>query len=295
MKLSHASIAVTGATGFLGKYLIEALLAHGASPVAVVRNPEKARTLRNRGVEVRAADLGDRRALQAAFEGTDAVVANAGVISFTRPRAARQANVEGTRNVFEAMAAAGIRRAVAISSTAVYPPSLRVRDESCPLRRSGPLAWNVYGASKAEAERLAWELASQYEINLTTFRPSGITAPDDPLLMRSLHRLMGKRVAPLPVFARIGVVHAADVAGAVCQALAEPQTAGGKAYNLQGQTVSFWEMTDSYLRAGGHGPRLRIPVPLPFSLRYDDGRARRELAFSPRSVDTICSEALANR
>ena len=45
MQLDNATIAVTGATGFLGGYLVEALLARSARVIAVVRNVEKARGL----------------------------------------------------------------------------------------------------------------------------------------------------------------------------------------------------------------------------------------------------------
>src|ERR1700742_3356344 len=53
VKLDNARIALTGATGFLGGYLVETLLSRGAHVIAVVRNPAKAAALARRGVEVR--------------------------------------------------------------------------------------------------------------------------------------------------------------------------------------------------------------------------------------------------
>lgn len=295
MELSHQTIAVTGATGFLGQYLMHALLARNARVVAVVRNPEKAARWAQHGASVRQADLGDPQALEAAFRGADAVVSNAALISFTRPRATQRTNVQGTRHVFEAMAKAQVRRAIVISSSAVYPPSVRRRDERTPLRpsRRGMLL-NSYGASKAAAERVAWQLAQRHGIRLTTFRPCGITGPDDPLLMRALHMVMKHPVVPFPIGARVGVVHAADVAEAVCRALERPEVSSGKAYNLQGETLSLWDLGSAYHRAGGPAPRLRIPIPVPMLLRYDDARARRDLDFSPRSFEAICREAMAS-
>jgi hypothetical protein len=84
--LKHSKVAITGATGFLGGYLVDTLLARGAHVVAVVRNPDKAASLSRRGVEVRRADLADRQALELGFKDVDAVISNAAVVSFTNMR-----------------------------------------------------------------------------------------------------------------------------------------------------------------------------------------------------------------
>jgi nucleoside-diphosphate-sugar epimerase len=296
VKLSQASVAVTGATGFLGGYLVDRLRARGAHVVAVVRDLEKARGLAARGAEVRRAELADRRALARAFRDVQAVISNAAVIAFMRPRETLRTNVEGTRNVFEAMAEAGVERAIAISSTAAYRQSLNCLNEGAQLRRGKPTArFAAYAESKAAAERLAWELCGRRGIALTTFRPCGITGPGDPLLMRAVERFMRIKLVPFPAFTEIGVVHAADVAEAVCVALERPEVAAGKAYNLQGNTVSLWAIADAWRRAGGRSPWLRLPIPVPYRLRFDDALARRELGFQPRGLAEICQEAVAAR
>lgn len=296
MKLSQSSVAVTGATGFLGGYLVDQLRARGAHVVAVVRNPDKARDLAARGAEVRRAELADRSALGRAFRDVHAVISNAAVIAFMRPRETTRTNVEGTRNVFEAMAEAGVERAIAISSTSAYRHGLGWLNEAAQLRRGRLTShFSAYSESKAAAERLAWELCERRRIALTTFRPCGITGPHDPLLMRSLERFMRLKLVPFPAFTQIGVVHAADVAEAVCVALERPQVAVGKAYNLQGNTVSLWRMADAWKGAGGSAPWLRLPIPVPYWLRFDDALARRELDFRPRGLAEICREAVAAR
>ncbi|MEV0688098.1 SDR family oxidoreductase [Nocardia sp. NPDC050378] len=71
------SIAVTGATGQLGSLVIADLLDRGISPAqvaAVVRDPDKATSLRERGVEVRVADYTDPVSLRTAFEGVDTLM-----------------------------------------------------------------------------------------------------------------------------------------------------------------------------------------------------------------------------
>ena len=291
---------MTGATGFLGEYLVAALRARGARAIAVVRNREKAERVLPKDVELRVADLADTPALTRAFHGVDAVIANAAVISFRNPALTMRTNVEGTRNVFSALAHAGVHRAVLISSSAAYPFSLAESDENTPLRPLRKLSFlggfaNAYGVSKAEAERIAWRAAENHQIALTTFRPCGITGPRDPLLLATIERFMRPLVTPFPAFTEIGVVHAGDVAGAVMLALTQPAIASGRAYNLQGHTVTLWQIADAWARAGGHAARLRVPIPVPFAMRYDDTRVRRELGWLPRSLDAILEEAVRVR
>lgn len=291
VNLSNATVAITGATGFLGGYLVDALLARGARVIAVVRNPDKARELAQRGAELRLATLEDPAALRRAFQGADAVISNAAMIAFTRPRETMRTNVEGTRNVFEALIGAGVPRAINISSASAYVPSpLRV-DERGRLRKGRTTALvSAYGESKAAADRLAEQLCRAHGVGLTTFRPCGITGPADPLLKRAIEQIMRIPLTPYPVLTRIGVVHGADVATAVCTALSRPDVARGKVYNLQGNTVSLWQLGTVAQRVQGRGPWLRIPVPFPYLLRFDDDLARRELEFRPRGVDDILRE-----
>jgi nucleoside-diphosphate-sugar epimerase len=296
VQLKGSTLAITGATGFLGGYLVDNLLARGAHVVAVVRNPDKARPLAARGVEVRRADLSEPDALAQAFQGSDAVVSNAGLVAFTKPAETERTNVQGTQNVFEAIARAGVRRAICVSSTAAYPRSVFRLDERTPLRmgrRKGML--DAYAESKAAAERIAWELSEKHSIALTSVRPCGITGPDDPLLVRALETLFKLPIAPFPVLTQIGVVHAADVAEAVALALEHPERSVGKAYNLQGTNASLWQLGNAWKRAGGRAPWLRIPVPVPYALRFDDRRAREELGFQPRDVQSIFEEAVRAR
>src|SRR5262249_61821169 len=87
-ELRDTTIAVTGATGFLGRYVVDALLRRGARVIGVVRNPDRVPALAARGVEMRRADLGSREALARGFAGAAAIVSNAPPLSL-RPRHVR--------------------------------------------------------------------------------------------------------------------------------------------------------------------------------------------------------------
>ncbi|MGV9410339.1 SDR family oxidoreductase [Nocardia sp. NPDC003693] len=67
-------VAVTGASGQLGRLVVEALLKEGATPIAVVRDPAKVADLSERGVQVRVAGYDDPAALDSAFAGVDRIL-----------------------------------------------------------------------------------------------------------------------------------------------------------------------------------------------------------------------------
>jgi nucleoside-diphosphate-sugar epimerase len=283
-------IAVTGATGFLGRHLVRELQLAGHAVVAVVRDPRRANDL---GVDVVAADLLDVDALTDAFSSCDAVIANAALApGWSRPddEAFRDTNVLGARNCLEATVRRGIRRVVWVSTVAVYRTSItRALDErAAQLDPDGTgFDWNHlttdarYARSKAAAERLAWRHADQHVLALTALRPGPIYGPGDPKLTARYARMLGWPVALAPTV-RLPHVHAADVALAAVGAVANPNSAG-KAYNVTGPSVSPFHFLRCWRDAQG-GRAVVLPIPVPVRVAFDDSAAQRDLGFRPRTV-----------
>lgn len=291
-------VAVTGATGLLGGYLIRGLLQRGARPTAVVRNPRLAEPLRSLGAEVRTADLADVDALRAAFDGADCVIGNAALVSLKPHPFSRylDVNVEGTIHCFEAMRAAGVARAIQISTVGIYYRGRHgLVDEDHPRYGEGHKAhrFNGYKVSKALAEETAWRYASKYEIALTSLRPSVMYgAFDHNFLVWHKRALRMRPFAIYPYFARLCLVYAGDVAEAAMLTL-EKSTAAGRAYNVTGEDLRLWDFADAWETQDAACQERRLPIPVPYRRNYNSDRIKRDLGWSARSYSEGIRETLA--
>jgi nucleoside-diphosphate-sugar epimerase len=286
MDVQGKRIAVTGASGMLGVYIARALLSAGARVRGVVRNPKKAAFLADEGVEFASADLMDRGALTEAFRGCDAAVSNAALYSVTnlRWKDNYEANKEGTENVYEALGAAGVKRAVQISTFGVYRwfPRPRVFDDSSPVLDGKKRQGGAYRATKQLSEALAFELGQRHGIAVTAVRPAGIYGARDSNLVPHLRRLMRSPVVPAPRL-HFPFVYAGDVADAVVGALRNDASAG-RAYLIAGRD----DTVESFLRAWKDvsGSRAALlPIPLGAGFRVDTSLAEREIGFKNRSYE----------
>ncbi|MBI2731856.1 MAG: SDR family NAD(P)-dependent oxidoreductase [Aquabacterium sp.] len=290
--LRGKTVAVTGASGMIGVYICRSLLRAGARVIGVVRNPDKAAFLKQEGVVFRRADLADADALTRAFEGCDAIVSNAAMYVATKILSAwgahERANVEGTRHVYEAAHRAGVRRVVHISTFGVYrwTPWRPLHELSPQLdgrrRQGGP-----YRATKQVSETMAWDLARQYGLDLTTLRPTGVFGARDHNLLRKIYPLLKVPLLPLPSIS-FPFVYAGDVADAVTGALAQTQSIG-QAYNVGGTHHQFADFVKAVASARGQRSRV-LSLPLPVGLRVDNGKAEREIGFRSRPLRDALAE-----
>jgi nucleoside-diphosphate-sugar epimerase len=162
-------IAITGAAGRIGRYIIKDLRAAGHSIQALDM-------LSNDGLQV---DLTDAGQVYGALAGCEAVVhmgawANAGMVPDTRTYGD---NVTGTYNVFQACADLGIKRVVSASSNQIYGffgavPNYAPVDEEHPLR---PI--NSYALSKMAGEQAAEYFVNNRGIEILSFRIMGARVP----------------------------------------------------------------------------------------------------------------------
>jgi NADH dehydrogenase len=145
-------VALFGGTGFVGSYLVDALLAHGHTPRLLVRPGSEAKVVQPERCEIVPGDIEDRAAIAACLEGADAVIYNIGLIREFPARGVtwEKMHYQGAARVVDAAVAAGVRRFVLMSANGVKPDgtgyqSTKFRAEQY-LAASG-LDWTVFRPS----------------------------------------------------------------------------------------------------------------------------------------------------
>jgi nucleoside-diphosphate-sugar epimerase len=256
--------ALTGATGFLGRALAQALIMRGFGLRMLLR-PEAEPPAPGEVVTGRLADL---QALERLVEGADLVIHAAGLIKARRPQDFHPVNVQGVSDI--ARATAGRARDahfVLISSLSAREPHL-----------------SPYAASKAAAEAAARE--ALVPERLTIVRPPAIYGPGDreTLALFRAARSLPALPLPGPDHARLALIHVAD---AVDQILAvADQTASGATYALSdahSKGYRWREIMHAAAVAVGRRepPLLRVPAALVLGLGAAGSLASR-LGGEPR-------------
>ena len=185
-------VAVTGATGFVGRALVPLLTQAGHDLTLLMRNPERALSVDT--IRIVKGDLQDAAALRDLTFAADVVLHVAGVVSAPSVAAFMAVNLDGTVAVANAAKANGVKRFVYVSSLAAREPSL-----------------NGYCTSKASAEAALEGFATDFE--LCVMRPAAVYGPGDTATLPLLQALMSKRAfIPGTPSARFAMVHVEDVA-----------------------------------------------------------------------------------
>jgi 2-alkyl-3-oxoalkanoate reductase len=251
-------VLVTGGTGFLGRRIVDRLLAQGRRVSVSGRTPSP--ELEARGVRFIRAPLEDADAVAAACRGMESVfhvAARVGV--WGRYPDFFRANVLGTRAVIAGCKAHGVRRLIHTSTPSVVYNGLDLAnaDESLPLTKSCPSPYPLTKAA-AEAEVLA---AHGPTLATVALRPHLIWGPGDPhLVPRILAGVSSGRLRIVGMGTnRVDMVHVENAADAHMdaeRALMRPDSpAGGRAYFItNGEPVVLWEWVNGLLTALGEPP-----------------------------------------
>lgn len=247
-------VLVTGATGFVGSHLAEALRRRGDAVTILARSPRKAAALESLGVRTVPGDLGDTAALARAAQGQDEIYHVAGVVAARSEADFLAANRDGTTNVVAAAQAAGRPRMVLVSSLAAAGPAPRDR----PLQGDeSPAPVTAYGRSKLAAEQVVRGSALPW----TIVRPPTVYGPRDREVLK-VFRLV--RLGVAPVFGdgsqQLSAVHAADLAEALIAAARAGATVGRVYYACHPEVVTSAELVRRIGEAMGRRPTV-IPVP----------------------------------
>jgi len=315
---------VTGGTGFVGGHVARKLHERGDDVVALVRTPSKATQLRELGCEIVQGDLGDDDVIRKGVVGCDAVFHIAAMYEVGIPESQHaemyDANVKGTERVLDAAVEAGVGKIVYVSTVGVFGDTKgRIVDETFEREPTGFMSY--YEETKYFAHELAKDRIKK-GAPVVIVQPGGIYGPGDPSVIGTLVGMIKRFGLPFLVFPEAGfnLVYVEDVAEGIV--LAHDNGRVGEAYILGGEIMNMRDALQLISRAAGKRVPKRVLPPalmrmstpiwpliarltgLPPNAKElmenvgatfyaSDAKARRELGYAPRDVDTGLTETLA--
>jgi nucleoside-diphosphate-sugar epimerase len=297
----------------------------GDDVVALVRNPLKAGELRRLDCELVEGDLSSEEAIRRGCEGADSVfhvgaIYKVGIKSSERP-AMWDSNVKGTERVLDAAVEAGVKRIVYVSTVNCFGNTRgRVVDED--YRREDHDWLSYYDETKYRAHEVAEDRIAN-GAPVVIVQPGGVYGPEDHSEVGNMIEQASKGKMPAKVFPDMGMMlaHVEDVAGGIL--LAHDKGRTGESYVLSGEQVTMGELVDKVSELSGRRPpRLTMPTFMikaaaPFGavvgplmgyppnmrelVKVSDGvtywarddKARRELGFAPRDLETGLKQTVA--
>src|SRR5882724_416989 len=241
------TVAVTGATGFIGSHVVGQLGRAGWRVRILTRRVPANAEFADVAVDAVIGSLEDARAVARLVRGADAIVHAAGRIKARSHAEFFAANATGTRLLVEAAIAAGNRpRFVLLSSIAARQPQI-----------------SDYAASKLAGEAELTRLDG--ELPWSILRPPAVYGPGDRETLAFFRALrMGLAMLPPVRNARLSLLHVGDLAAAIAAVLDAPAALPGTPELDDGHGGYGWdEMISIAARHLGVRP-LRLPIPGPF-------------------------------
>lgn len=281
--------AVTGATGYVGRFILERLLAEGVT-VRAWRRPSSDLRFMPEGVEWIAGDLESEAGIAGLVGGADMLVHAALQHAPGRYRGGEagdlarylKVNVSGSLALLAAAHEAGVGRCVVLSSRAVFGrsgPGAAVTDDA-------PVSPDThYGASKVALEAFVQSWGAE-GWPVAALRPTGVYGMIAPPERSKWFGIVAAVLRGEPVEPRAGTeVHGRDVAEAVWRLLrADPEAVAGRAFNCSDIVVSTRDIVAlAHGLAGVEGP-LPASAPAPAGIMRCDGLARLGVRFGGRAL-----------
>ena len=304
---------LTGATGFIGGVLVRQLVEAGHAVIAVVRTPAKAQSLKDMGVTLAQGDVTDKESMRAPMTGVDGVYHVAGwyKIGVRDKSEGEKINVQGTRNVLELMQELRIPKGVYTSTLAINSDTHGKQvDESYHFQGQH---LSEYDRTKAAAHKIANAMIAK-GLPLVIVMPGLVYGPGDTSSVRTnFIQYLKRRLPIIPQKTAFSWAHVEDVARA--HSLAMEKGRPGESYIICGPTHTFQEGLQMAQKISGGPVPIALPpamisltskmmgliepfIPLPETytaegLRIvagvtytgDNSKARRELGYSPRSLE----------
>jgi dihydroflavonol-4-reductase len=276
---------VTGGTGFIGRAIVERLVADGQPVRALARSETSARALGELGADPKRGDVLDLEALVSAMRGCDVVYHAAGANAFCvrDPSPMFEVNVRGSENVVRAAARAELTRVVYTSSAA----TLGERKGTVGNEQSPHRGWFLsnYERSKFEAERAVLAAAAEVGVEVVCLNPASVQGPGRATgSTRLLLDYLNGRLKAV-VDSTLSLIDIADCTTG--HLLAASKGKPGERYVLSGATLTVREGLALLGRLSGVEQPFRTVPP---SLAVGLASAVEAVAWARRDTPRICRE-----
>lgn len=259
-------ILVTGATGFLGKYLVEQLIAEGYEVLALGRNDKAGEVLTNIGATFCKGDFTDKAECAPYFQNVDYVI-HAGALStvWGKWESFYNINVIGTRNVCELCVANHVKRMVHVSSPSIYSGKehrFNIKEPDFDSKNE----LNFYIKSKIMAEQVIKEFQER-GLYTVIIRPRGLIGIGDTSLIPRILKANEKIGIPLfnkgENYVDITCVENVAYAAMLC---VQAENIAGEIFNItNGEPMQFKNILEMFMQAIDSKPKY---LKLPFGLVY---------------------------
>ena len=267
MSAAKNRIAVTGATGFIGRALCARLRSDGQAVTALVRDPSRARNHSAAGVTLLPGDLDDLDQLRALAANCDAIVHCAGAVRGNSQQSFDHTNLQGLRNLLMALDACP------------DPPGLLLLS-SLAAREPG-LSW--YARSKYEAEQFLE--ADAGDLDWAIMRPPPVYGPGDKEML-PVFLWMARGIAPVPgdPASRVSLIHVDDLVSAILACLRQPALAH-RTFTLDDGKAGGYDWQEMAALAAAVWQRkvrlVRLPSRLLDALAASNLALSRRLGYDP--------------
>lgn len=264
-------IFITGATGFIGKQVLEQLKGTEHEIFCLVRKANPAiKELKSSGVHVLEGDVLDKSSILDGMKGCDWVINLANIYSFWEPDNSvfRAVNVEGTRNVMECALENKVSKVVHVSSLIIYG-----KTEEVPIKEDtqpGSERFSRYARSKYEGDQIVWDMYDHENLPLVVVYPAAVIGPGDPKASGQYVAGLVNKTLPATVFNKsvLTWVHVKDVAAAIIKATEKSDNIGEK-YIIGKHQFSFKEFNRMISEISGVSlPLISMPDFLSISNAY---------------------------
>jgi nucleoside-diphosphate-sugar epimerase len=253
-------IVITGGAGFIGRATVRAAVEAGHAVRIVSRDAWPSGSMFDRlGVEVITGDAQDRRVIEGALDGTDALVQGAATYRYDRKAATAMANNAAlARTILEAALRAGTSKVVDISSLVVFALGHTPVTEETPLTGPGQPGWtDPYLRSKVESELVGRELEAA-GLPRVTVHPGTVIGPEDTAMGTSSGYITNLLGGGVSIDSRAPWIDVRDVARAIVLALDKP---AGRRYLLTSGVLRHRDLAPIIDELTGRSVRRRFLGP----------------------------------